>query len=277
MRIINILLLLILVLLVSLVSGCADQAKEYYQRGLEYSRSDRPEDWQRAIAEFKKIIELKVMAYDRTAHLYRKLGDHLLSRGFWDEAVKYYRQALELQPGIADLHYSLGICYANKGVIEEKYFDEAIKEYQIAIRLDPEFAEPHYGLGMIYFFKKEEHERGISYFKEAIRLKPKYVDAHLALAKAYYQLKRYADALTRYDYVIKLYPSRMQIVADYHYNKGIIYKEMGQDHQAIESLQKAIDTNYHHVKAREELKELGVSRYDRLGGIKEEYRKGVDR
>lgn len=274
MQIINILIALILTFL---IAGCGDQASKYYQRGLEYSRRDKPEDWQRAIAEFKKIIDLKVMAYDRTAHLYRKLGDHLLSRGFWDEAIKYYHQALQLQPGLADLHYSLGICYANKGVVEEKYFAEAIKEYEAAIRLDPNFAEPHYGLGMIYFFKKGEQECGLNYFKEAIRLKPKYVDAHLALAKAYYQLQRYEDALARYDYVIKLYPSKMQVVADYHYNKGVIYKEIGQRHKAIESFNRAVDVNYHHGKAREELRELGVARYDRLDRIKEEYRKGVNR
>ncbi|MEW5766953.1 MAG: tetratricopeptide repeat protein [bacterium] len=274
MRIINILIVLTLTFL---IAGCGDQASKYYQRGLEYSRSDKPEDWERAIAEFKKIIELKVRAYDRTAHLYRKLGDHLLSRGFWDEAIKYYRQALELQPGLAELHYSLGICYANKGVLEENYLAEAIKEYEAAIRLDADFAEPHYGLGMVYFFKKGEHERGIAYFKEAIRLEPKYAEAHLALAKAYYQLHRYEEALARYDHVIKLYPSKMQVVADYHYNKGVIYKEMGQRHKAIESFNRAVDVDYYHGEAREELRELGVTRYDRLDRIKEELRKGVNR
>jgi Tfp pilus assembly protein PilF len=50
----------------------------------------------------------------------------------WDEAIQYWKKALELDPGSAAAHNNLAVAYEKKGASEE-----AGREYEAALRLDP--------------------------------------------------------------------------------------------------------------------------------------------
>ncbi len=71
----------------------------------------------------------------------------------------------------------------------KRLFEDAIKAYRETIQLDPHAAEPHVDLGGLYFLLSQlgpaEQEA-----KEAIRLDPKSVGGHLLLARLYISLAR---------------------------------------------------------------------------------------
>jgi tetratricopeptide (TPR) repeat protein len=257
-------ILLILLLFALFGFGCGDGARSYYKRATKLAKSDKPEDWEKAIAQFEEIINLKIEAYGYIHHLHRKMGNYLRDKGFWKKAVEHYQKALELQPNDYKIHYNLGICYANLGRVEEVYLDEAIKEYYIAIKLSPEFEMPYFGLGIIYFFKKGMHKKGIECLEKAISLEPEFIDAYITLGKCYYELGRFSQAAKNYEEAIKRSPPKIKVVANYYNNLGIVYQAMGDRKKAIQSFRNALKIVPQHREAIEGLKSLGVKVYDRF-------------
>jgi tetratricopeptide (TPR) repeat protein len=65
-----------------------------------------------------------------------------------------------------------------------RLLDEAIKAYKEAIQLDPAAADPHVDLGELYFFFfQNRRDLAEAEAREALRLDPDCVDAHLLLAR----------------------------------------------------------------------------------------------
>jgi tetratricopeptide (TPR) repeat protein len=66
-----------------------------------------------------------------------------------------------------------------------RLFDEAIKAFKETIQLDPLSAEPHVDLGELYFFYLSRRDLAEQEGLEAIRLDPKNVGGHLLLGRLY--------------------------------------------------------------------------------------------
>ncbi|MGH9751449.1 MAG: tetratricopeptide repeat protein [Blastocatellia bacterium] len=64
-----------------------------------------------------------------------------------------------------------------------RLLDEAIKAYKETIQLDPAAAEPHVDLGELYFFFQARRDLAEAEAQEALRLDPNCADAHLLLAR----------------------------------------------------------------------------------------------
>ena len=60
------------------------------------------------------------------------------------QAEKELRQALALDPALADAHVQLGMLLAGRSPN-----DEAVRELQLAVALDPARREPHYRLALL--------------------------------------------------------------------------------------------------------------------------------
>ncbi|MDI6785793.1 MAG: tetratricopeptide repeat protein [bacterium] len=247
------------------VGGCGgDVARDYYKKATKLSKSKKPEDWEKAIAKFEDIINLKIESYEYIHHLHKKMGNYLRNKGFWNKAVHHYKKALELQPNDYKVHYSLGICYANLGRTQEAYLEKAIEEYYVAIKISPSFEMPYLGLGIIYFFKKGMHKKGIDCLEKAISLEPEFIDAYVTLGKCYYETGNLEKAAASYQKAIKRSPPRIKVVANYYNNLGIVYQTMGDKKQAIDCFQKSLKINPNNQIAIKGLKELGIKVYDRF-------------
>jgi tetratricopeptide (TPR) repeat protein len=72
------------------------------------------------------------------------------------EAEKEYREAIRINPDLAEAHNNLGILLSDLGDEEtdpekkKQYYQEAEKEYREAIRIKPDLAEAHFGLGLLF-------------------------------------------------------------------------------------------------------------------------------
>jgi Tfp pilus assembly protein PilF len=67
-----------------------------------------------------------------------------------------FKKAIDANPNKAELHYSLGVVYANK-----KEYDNAERELETAISINPGNIQAHYVLAMIYE-KKKKNDKAVS-------------------------------------------------------------------------------------------------------------------
>lgn len=102
---------------------------------------------------------------------FTNLGTINYEQGKLKEAEAQYRKTIELDPKYATPHNNLGTLYYNQGKLEE-----AEDEYNVAIALNPNFADSHYNLGGL-FEKQGKLDEAKSEYEEALRLKPDFTPA----------------------------------------------------------------------------------------------------
>ena len=66
--------------------------------------------------------------------------------GRYREAIDHLKQAIRIEPDLAEAHCDLGVVYHGIG-----RYQEAIEAIKQAIRIKPDFARAHYNLGLLYF------------------------------------------------------------------------------------------------------------------------------
>jgi tetratricopeptide (TPR) repeat protein len=135
--------------------------------------------WDEALKAYKQAVEVD----PRYSDAYLSMGDAYMSAGKYKEGFAAYRQAIAASPSNADAFYSLGAAYNDMG-----QFGDAFKPFVTAISLRPDFAEAHYGIGFAYL-RLENFKDALIYLRRAVRLAPDYADAHLALGLTYLGLR----------------------------------------------------------------------------------------
>ena len=100
-----------------------------------------------------------------------------------------------------------------------RLLDEAIKAYKETIQLDPASADPHVDLGELYFFFQARRDLAEAEAREALRLDPNCADAHLLLARLHvYSVRTERDlrpslveqAIRAYEKVAELDPKHAE-------------------------------------------------------------------
>ena len=124
----------------------------------------------------------------------------LQSRERLDEAIAEYREAIRLQPFLAEPHCKLGLVLES----QEK-LDEAITEYYEATKVNPSLAEPYFNLGKA-LMKQAKLEEAIAVLRAAIRIKPEFADAHYHLGRALQKQAKPGEAASAFREAIRLDP-----------------------------------------------------------------------
>ena len=224
------------------------------------------QDFEKGNEYFERALEVR-MDLDDNAGMsidYRRFGDFYAFKGEYNEAVKYYREAISADPDDAAAHSNLGFLLNNL-----KRYDEAEEEYREAIRANPDDAAAHSNLGVLLNDLKR-HDEAEEEYREAIRANPDLVEAHHNLGLLLNNLKRYDEAEEEYREAIRADPD----YAAAHSNLGSLLDDLKQYDEAEEEYREAIRANPDLAEAHYNLGLLlnNLKRYDE---VEEEYREAI--
>ncbi|NJL58362.1 MAG: tetratricopeptide repeat protein [Desulfobacteraceae bacterium] len=113
-------------------------------------------------------------AFIQMAH-YNNMGTTLQAQRRTDEAIAYFKKALEIMPDFTAIYNNLGLAYSDKG-----NFDEALKSFQKVIEADPNYSKAYYNMGNLYQ-SRGFLDDAIRCYRKAIELEPDYVKAYSSL------------------------------------------------------------------------------------------------
>jgi len=151
------------------------------------------------------------------AELYYGVASSLKRRGWLDEAVINFYQALKLDPNYTEAHYNLGNTLATQGK-----FDEAISHYHQALQFEPNSPMVHGNLAHA-LAQQGKPEEAITHLKEVLRTEPDWPRPYYDLGRAYARLGKYDLAIQNYKEALRLEPD----YAEAHYNLGVVYYRQG--------------------------------------------------
>ncbi len=127
-----------------------------------------------AMAAFREALA----ANPRFALAAATAGFHEASCGHWDSAAGFLQQALDIDPGNAELWFNLGY------VLQQRNADEdAIRCFERAVALRRGLDRAWFGLGLIHR-RRGEHDKAVRAFRVAAELQPMNPHAFYELAMA---------------------------------------------------------------------------------------------
>lgn len=166
------------------------------------------------------------------------VGKKLLDDLEAENAVDALRQAIKLNPDLAEAHFNLGIAYAllekveennpppvteptptppirkgKKEVVElsasEKSFENAVKAYKKILAKDPKDDAAHYNLGRSYN-KLNQDPEALKSLQQAVKLKPDDGDYQTELGVILIKLAQYQEAVSALKKAISLDSTNLQ-------------------------------------------------------------------
>ena len=98
----------------------------------------------------------------------------------WQAAIALYKNALDINPALADAHFLLGVAYQ-----QQDRAQASAAALRKAGQLNPRSARTFYNLGVAYA-NTGEMAKEIAAYRRALQLDPDHISAHYNLATAYW-------------------------------------------------------------------------------------------
>jgi Flp pilus assembly protein TadD len=202
--------------------------------------------WQNSVVLFEH--NLKITKDNPVAH--HNLGNALVKKGMFDEAIFHFREAIRMDAHDAKKYNNLGTAFARKGRM-----DEAIEQYWRALELNPALAQAHNNLG-VALIEKDLKEKAALHFSNALKYKPDYAEAHNNLGALLRRQGRLVDAALHYLEAIRLEPT----FAEAYNNLGLLFLFQGKYNKAVDYFGRAIEIRPNYRNAQENLKKALAGR-----------------
>jgi len=141
-------------------------------------------EWKQSISDAKKDLVI--------------MGENAKRANRWDTAMKFYKEALKIDPDSFDARVGLGFCLQAKS-----RFTEAIKQYNRALVVKPDSPETHFALGECHL-ETYNLEEALEEFLRATQIDPHLFKAYLKLGDTYRFLHKSEEAFKAYDQFLEL-------------------------------------------------------------------------
>jgi tetratricopeptide (TPR) repeat protein len=218
---------------------CLRALTEEMDRGSEPDKASKARE---AVWAFETLIAIRqekasICWDDYTVYYY--LGTAQFGLGQYEEAIKSFSRAINLNSRDAASHYMLGLTHWRWG-----RYNEAVTAFKHAVRMKPDFGEAHRGLAHIYR-ESGRHEEAIAAYKEAIKIKPHEAHLHFYLGLSFTLLGRHEEAIASYKEAVKVKPD----LAEAHSNLGVAYYALRRYEEALASYREATKVKPDSVEA----------------------------
>ena len=148
-------------------------------------------------------------------------GNRLLDENQTELAIQAYKQAVKLNPDLAEAHFQLGIAYA---LLEMQYAQSGT--------VDPDNPDAR-----VKTRSQKAFEKAVETYKKWLAANGNDDAAHFNLARTYYKLNKLEEAEKEFRQAVKIKPDD----PDYQTELGAILIKMAQYREAIVSLKKVVD------------------------------------
>jgi tetratricopeptide (TPR) repeat protein len=193
--------------------------------------------YEEAIEAYKKTLKINDNVYEawyNIAQCYHQIKEY-------KEASKAYEKAVELKPDQAIAWYQLGNILSQL----EKY-EDAVEAYDKAVRFNQRYIPAWYSRGNA-LMKWEKPEEALQSYQTALSLEESEENPELlySIAWSLHQLRRYEEAIDRYNQVISLEPENYQA----WYNRGNAFYKLERSSEAIASYNQAVAIKPDHYES----------------------------
>ena len=122
-----------------------------------------------AVLDETKVNALKTVAERETANVKPRveLANLYFDAERYDEAIKWYEEALKLNPNDVNVSTDLGVCY---------YYtnqpDRALAQFEKSLKLDPNHGKTLLNVGIVRAFGKQDLDGASQAWQQVIKLSP---------------------------------------------------------------------------------------------------------
>ena len=222
------------VLLTGLLLACTTQNVKEQKAQAEATRHLgevylRQGQYRIALKQLKKAEEL----FPSDHLLQDDIGLAYYHLGKQDQAIFYFKRALEIKDDYTPARNNLGNAYA-----QIKEWDKAIEQYKI-VTSDLLYGTPQNplsNLGVVYY-ELHEYKLSAQYYLKALDIKPDFVQALYGLAKTYMAMDRVPDAIAKLEKAVDISPDSaglyFELAGAYALNRDYT-KAMSAYHKVVE-------------------------------------------
>ena len=182
----------------------------------------------------------------RLATPYNNAAAALFQDGRYDEAMVYYKTALQLDPDNIYAYNNLGLVFAKIGLTAK-----AVACYETAIKKEPHYASAYNNLGLL-LAGLGRHREALTYYKTAIRYDPYNAQTYNNLGVELAVQGAYNRAIINYRKALALDPA----YAEANFNLGVVLSDNGDYEQALVHYKAAVKNRPDYLKA---MNNLGLS------------------
>ena len=213
----------------------------------------RHQEYAMAVAHYRVAVRLA----PENARNYRNMGLALVSQERPEEALTAYREAMQLDSGLAAAHSDLALLYSknfsqhlkaiellDKALELEPQnklywynlahvyltlgqYDKAAERFERVLDFDPHSALTLYSLGLA-LSKHGSHQAALDRLQQALEINPEYEDAHYQLGTVYRALGRLDEAAAAYERCLSFNPDHRYA----SYGLGQVYMQLGRQEAA---------------------------------------------
>jgi protein O-GlcNAc transferase len=154
----------------------------------------------------------------------------------YDEAIKYWKKATELNP-----QYYFGYNNLGNVFLKQNEFKKALDYYHKAIQIKPDYYEAHHNKGNV-LRKTNDFTGAIVSYENAIKIKSDYLPALKSISELYVKQKNFSKAIKILDRILIYEPNN----ARSYIQKADIFFEKNFVKEGMENYQSAYDLNPEH-------------------------------
>ncbi|CAF0779103.1 unnamed protein product [Adineta steineri] len=221
------------------------------------------------IGQFNKAEELynvlldQTSAMDEKAHCYHKLGLAHYYQGYYEQAISYFEQGLEIQEKtILSNHSDLAESFNDIGLVHHNMGDysKALSFYEKGLQIrqktlpsnHPDLAESYNNIGSAYN-SMGQYSKALSFYEKGLQIRqkslplnhPDLANSYNSIGLVYENMGEYSKALLSYNKALEIYqkslPSNHPSFATSYNNIGNVYDSMGEYSKSLASHKKALE------------------------------------
>jgi tetratricopeptide (TPR) repeat protein len=174
----------------------------------------------------EKVSKKSISKNDDAKYFYTQ-GQNASKINNYEEAIKYYLEAVKLDPKFAFAWDNLGVSYRKMNM-----YKEAIEAYKKSLEIDPKSITPLQNIAVTYQYAKE-YEKSVESYKNLIALLPNDPEGYYGAGQSLYNMKEWEKSL---DYVCKAYNLYVKISSPFRSDAEQLMQLLYQQFKKIDKI-----------------------------------------